>query len=87
MSIRGAVTATLPHLDRRSLLSSEACCAKEDGEGGWQHLECSAQDSHFMEKFELFPLNSKLSKPSFKHSNIQTFQHSYTSPRSSFTFH
>jgi hypothetical protein len=31
------VLATLPHLDRRSLLSSEACCAKEDGEGGWQH--------------------------------------------------
>ena len=33
------VLAILPHLDRRSLLSSEACCAKEDGEGGWQHLE------------------------------------------------
>ena len=29
--------ATFSHLDRRSLLSSEACCAKEDGEGGWQH--------------------------------------------------
>jgi hypothetical protein len=64
------VLATLPHLDRRSLLSSEACCAKEDGEGGWQHLECSAQDSHFWSTIDKAP-----QKPSIKLTKIAHISH------------
>jgi hypothetical protein len=53
------VLATLPHLDRRSL-----------GEGGWQHLECSPQDSHFWPSIDKAP-----QKPAIKLTKIVHISH------------